>query len=265
VSLLTRRNSKRHTLRICCTGLAIVACSPAPASAAPPQNWQPDVAAARRYAVSRPGVVAFAVRTEARFWGFRADRVYPSASVLKAMLLAAYLRHARSRALRAEERALLAPMIRRSDNTAATRIRDRLGNAALVRLARAAHMTAFKPAAVWGLSRITARDQTRFFLRLDALLPARHRAYGLRLLREIVPSQRWGIGRVKLPGWRVYFKGGWGSGSGAVDHQVALLVTGDVRLSVAVLTAANGSHATGKATLEGIFRRLLRHLSTIGR
>jgi beta-lactamase class A len=237
---------------------------PAGAAAAPPPGWRPDVAAARRYAVSRPGVVAFAVRTERRFWGFQADRVYPSASVLKAMLLAAYLRHARSRPLRRDERALLAPMIRRSDNAAATRIRDRLGNAALVRLARAARMTRFRPAAVWGLSQITARDQTRFCLSLDALLPARHRAYGLRLLHTIVPSQRWGIARLKLPGWRVYFKGGWGSGSGAVDHQVALLTHGDIRLSVAVLTAANGSHTTGKATLEGVFRRLLRGLLTVG-
>jgi beta-lactamase class A len=283
---LTPRNPLRRTTPAWCTGLAISAISAlthaAPASAArpaaapsppaaaatassPPPDWRPDISAARRYAVSRPGVVAFAVRTEARFWGFREDRVYPSASVLKAMLLAAYLRHARSRPLRRDERALLAPMIRRSDNAAATRIRDRLGNAALVRLARAAHMTAFAPAAVWGLSRITARDQTRFFLRIDALLPPRHRAYGLRLLRDIVPSQRWGIGRITLPGWHVYFKGGWGSGSGAVDHQVALLTHGDIRLSVAVLTAANGSHAAGKATLEGVFRRLLRHLSTTGR
>src|SRR5262249_998532 len=68
-----------------------------------------------------------------------------------------------------------------------------------------------------------------------------------------------------LPGWRVYFKGGWGSGSGAVDHQVALLTHGDIRLSVAVLTAANGSHAAGKATLEGIFPRRLNNLSASGR
>ena len=272
MSLLTPRKPLR---RICATISAAVAiwasaavtlAAPAAATqpARPPPGWRPDIAAARRYAVARPGVVAFAVRTEARFWGFREDRVYPSASVLKAMLLAAYLRHARSRPLRAGERALLAPMIRRSDNTAATRIRDRLGNAALVRLARAAHMTAFKPAAVWGLSRITARDQTRFFLHLRALLPPRHRAYGLRLMRSIVPSQRWGIGRLRLPGWRVYFKGGWGSGSGAVDNQVALLTRGDIRLSAAVLTASNGSHATGKATLGGVFRRLLRGLLTAG-
>jgi beta-lactamase class A len=239
---------------------APAAASPASAAAAPPASWQPDVAAARAYLRGRPGVAAFAVRTEARFYGFRADRVFPSASVLKAMLLAAYLRHARDRPLRADERALLSPMIRRSDSVAATRIRDRLGDAALVRLSHASRMTRFRPAAIWGDSQITARDQTRFFLHLDALLPPRHRAYGMDLLRTIVPSQRWGIGRLRLRGWKVYFKGGWGSGTGRVDHQVALLVRDDVRLSVAVLTADDGTHAAGKRTLEGVFRRLLRNL-----
>ena len=50
----------------------------------------------------------------------------------------------------------------------------------------------------------------------------------------------------------------------AVDHQVALLTRGDIRLSVAVLAGANGSHAAGRATLEGVFRRLLHGLSTVG-
>jgi hypothetical protein len=231
--------------------------------AAPPVGWRPDVAAARAYARSRPGVAAFAVRTERRLYGWRVDRGFPSASVLKAMLLVAFLRQGsvRDRDLRGSEKALLAPMIRRSDNAAATTILGRVGDAGLLRLAHAAGMSGFKPASpVWGLSRITARDQTRFFLHIDRFLPPRHRAYGLRLLRTVVPSQRWGIGRLKLPGWRVYFKGGWGSGTGAVDHQVALLVHGDTRLSVAVLTVADGTHAAGKATLEGIFRRLLRDL-----
>ena len=44
-------------------------------------------------------------------------------------------------------------------------------------------------------------------------------------------SQRWGIGQASLPGWRVYFKGGWGSGTGAVDHQVALLERDGAQLS----------------------------------
>jgi beta-lactamase class A len=218
----------------------------------------PNIEAAREYAAERPGTVAFAVRTEDRFRGVRVDQAFPSASVLKAMLLVAYAQDARERPLRRDERALLAPMIRWSDNAAANTIFTRLGTTRLQRLAREAGMTRFTPASpIWGNSRITARDQTRFFLRIDTLLPPRHRAYGLRLLRQIVPSQRWGIGRLELPDWRVYFKGGWGAGTGAVDHQVALLRRGDERISIAVLTANNGSHAAGKRTLEGVFRRLL--------
>jgi beta-lactamase class A len=223
--------------------------------------WTPHVAEARAYAHARPGVIAFAVRTDDHLWGWRTDEQFPSASVLKAMLLVAYLRHVGDRPLRASERALLTPMIRRSDNSAATTIRDRIGDGALVRLARRAGMTRFRPGgAIWGNSQITARDQTRLFLHIDALMPAAHRAYAMRLLRTVIPSQRWGIGRVPLPGWTVYFKGGWGSGTGRVDNQVALLVKGDERVSVAVLTVADGSHAAGKETLRGIFARLLRGL-----
>lgn len=218
----------------------------------------PPVEAASDYAATRPGTVAFAVRTPTTFEGVRADRAFPSASVLKAMLLVAYTRSARDRPLRADEKRLLDPMIRRSDNAATNVIFTRVGTDGLRRLARTARMSRFKPASpIWGNSRITARDQTRFFLQIDALLPPRHRAYGLELLRTVVPSQRWGIGKVDLPDWRVYFKGGWGSGTGAVDHQVALLIHGEERVAIAVLTADNGSHAAGKETLEGVFERLL--------
>jgi hypothetical protein len=216
-----------------------------------------DIAAAREYAAQRPGIVAFAVRTDSGFTGVGVDRVFPSASVLKAMLLVAFARSARTRPLTRAEKALLNPMIRRSDNDAASTIFTRVGVRRLQRLASAAGMSRFKAAGpIWGNSRITARDQTRFFLHIVALLPRRHRAYGLNLLRTIVPSQRWGIGAVELPGWRVYFKGGWGSGTGRVDHQVALLRNGEQRIAIAVLTADDGSHAAGKQTLEGVFRRL---------
>ena len=201
------------------------------------------------------------MRTEDDFWGEGEDRVFPAASVLKAMLLVAYARAHDDRAFTAAEKALLNPMIRRSDNPAANELFTRVGPSGLRRLARAAHMGRFSPVSpVWGNSRITARDQTRFFLALETLLPRRHRAYALGLLRDIVPSQRWGIGELRLSGWTVYFKGGWGSGTGRVDHQVALLQRGDERLAVAVLTEDDGTHAAGKQTLEGVFRRLLSGL-----
>ncbi len=233
-----------------------------PASAVAEERWQPDVAGAAAWASARQGSVTFAVRTGDRLAGRGLDRQFPSASVIKAMLLVTYLRQTsvRDRPLDAGEKALLAPMIRRSDNIAATRVRDIVGNPAIVSLARRAAMTRFVIHPHWGLSLITARDQTRFFLDIESLLPDRHRAYALRLLRTIVPSQRWGMAQVIPAAWELYFKGGWGSGTGAVDHQVGLLARGEHRVAIAVLTVGNPSHAYGKATLRGVSRRLLRGL-----
>jgi protein MpaA len=87
----------------------------------------------------------------------------------------------------------------------------------------------------------------------------------MRLLRSVIPPQRWGIGELALPGWKLYFKGGWGYGTGLEDHQVVLLVRGCARVSLAVLTMYDGSHATGKATLKAIFARLLRRFPTAPR
>jgi beta-lactamase class A len=234
------------------------------ASREPEVAWRPDIEAARDFESRRAGQISFAVRTEGHLYGIDVRRTVPSASVLKAMLLVAYLREpvVRGRPLRKADRDLLAPMIRWSDNLAATRVRDIVGNDALVRLARKVGMRAFAPAPIWGLSRIDAADQTLFFLHIDRYLPSRHRAYALKLLSSIVPAQRWGIAQVRPRGWALYFKGGWGSGSGAVDHQVALLRRGTQRVSVAILTTSSPSHAYGKATLEGIAARLLRGLAS---
>jgi beta-lactamase class A len=221
------------------------------------------VQAAHEYAQGRLGGISFAVRTEGGLYGVETRRSVPSASVLKAMLLVAYLREpdVRARPLRRADRDLLEPMIRWSDNVAATRVRDIVGNDGLVRLAHRVGMRAFAPAAIWGLSRIDAADQTLFLLHIERYVPSRHRATALRLLSSIVPSQRWGIAQVRPAGWALYFKGGWGSGSGAVDHQVALLRRGKRRLSVAILTTNSPSHAYGKQTLRGVAARLLRGLA----
>ena len=185
----------------------------------------------------------------------------PSASVLKAMLMVAYLNRAsvRNRAIRDADRALLGPMIRRSDNDTANRVIGIVGAAGVYRVASRARMEHFVfRLPIWGLSEITARDQARFFRRIDAYVPARHRVYARFLLSHIIASQRWGIPPVVPDGYRIFFKGGWGSGTGRVTHQVALLEKGATRISLAILTEFNPSHQYGTATIRGVAARLLR-------
>ena len=223
--------------------------------------WQPHVRAAIAYAATRSGEVSFAVRTESRVWGWRADRTVPSASVLKAMLLVAYLDDARVRyrALGGADHRLIDPMIQRSDNVAATRVLEFVGPAGVYSVARHAGMLHFSlDPVIWGLSRIDASDQTRFFLQIDSDVVARHRATAMHLLATVTPSQRWGIGRLRLPGWQLYFKGGWGAGTGEVEHQVVLLRHRATRISLAVLITNSPSHSYAKQTLRGVFTALLR-------
>jgi hypothetical protein len=233
-----------------------------PTASAQLAAWSPDTARAVAYAHHRRGDISFEVRAHGRVWGYRSHHVVVTASVLKAMLLVAYLDlpSVRNRGLARADIALLTPMIRRSDNTAATLVRGIVGDRRLVALAHRVGMRNFRPAAIWGLSQTTADDQALFFLRIDAYIAPRHRSYALAQLASIIPTQRWGIGRVSVPGWTVYFKGGWGSGTGRVDHQVALLVHGCNRVSVAVMTMGDGTHAYGKQSLYGVFVRLLVHL-----
>ena len=119
-------------------------------------------------------------------------------------------------------------------------------------------MRDFSYNSVWGLSRTSSRDQANFMHNLEHYIPPRHRHYALRLLSSIVPSQSWGIGEVHMHGWKLFFKGGWGSGTGAVDHQVALVKSHGRRISLAILTESDPSHDYGKATLRGVARRLLK-------
>jgi len=228
--------------------------------------WHPDMLAAIGYTDTRTGDVAFAVRTsDGRFYGYRPDHEEWSASVVKAMLMVAFLDEpwVRGRALTAHEKSVLGPMITESDNDDAQIIFDTVGQGALQSLAHKVGMTHFATSPIWGETEITAADQTKFFLGIDGYIAKRHRGYAMSLLAGIVPSERWGIGEVVPKGWKLYFKGGWGYGTGLLDHQVALLVRGCARVSIAVLTMYDGSHPYGKDTLKGIFERLLRGFPTV--
>jgi beta-lactamase class A len=227
------------------------------------QIWRPNILSAIGYQRGRNGDIAFAVRTDGAFYGYRPDHQEWSASILKAMLMVAYLDRpsVAGRTLNAYDESLLYPMITRSDNDAADAVDTIVGAGRLQALAARVGMTEFAAAEpIWGESKITARDQTRFFLHIDSYVVPLHRAYAMQLLASIVPAQRWGIGEVAPKGWKLYFKGGWGAGTGLIDSQVALLTRGCARVSVAVLTMQDGSHAYGEQTLKVIFQKLLKGL-----
>jgi hypothetical protein len=220
------------------------------------------VAAARAYLRDREGHVAFAVvDEEGTLRGLRGDTQYRSASLVKAMFLVAYLNRLPNKALTSGDRALLRPMIVRSDNEAATRVRNITGPGRVYGVAKRAGMTKFVLKAAWGDTLVTAADQARFFARIDRLVTARHRAYARSLLASIIPEQRWGVPPAVPDGWRVFFKGGWRPlGSRNLVNQAALIEGGDKRASLAVLTVDNPSHEYGTETIRGVARRVLRGL-----
>ena len=247
--------------RVLVMSLALALCG---ALLTPPASakWRPGTGRAIRYIATRSGNVSFAVKAPGGgLYSFRARTKVPAASVLKVMFMTGYLRRfTRHQKLTDEDRSLLAPMIKRSDNYAADRIADRLGPEPMYRLARLAGMRDFSYTRPWGLSTVSAYDQARFMFHLEDYLPNRHEGYARYLLSHIVPEQRWGIGRVHRPNWKKFFKGGWGSGSGAVCHQVAFITHDGTRISAAVMITSSPGHEYATETLRGVFKRLLRDL-----
>ena len=209
------------------------------------------------WAAHRAGRVSVAVvDSRGRIHGFNPSRAFMSASVVKAMLLVAYLRgHPEPSA---GMRDVLRRMIDYSDNAATDVVYGVVGRSGLVKLARLAHMRGFRPSGGWITTRITAADMARFFRDMERSIPDRQRRFANGLLAGITPSQSWGIPAAARPmGYRVYFKGGW-LGAFVLANQAARLERGRVRLGIAVFTDGNPVSGYGLDTIRGVTERLLR-------
>jgi beta-lactamase class A len=214
------------------------------------------------FARDRIGVVSLAVvNSEGQLRGRKENRRFASASVVKAMLLAAEIRRLKKAGAGIDSTtdSLLTAMITWSDNEAADAIYSRVGDAGLFAVAKRVGMTRFTVAGYWGNAQITAADMARFFGDLDQALARRHREYAQGLLGSIIESQRWGIPQAAGNDWAVRFKGGW-LPDHALVHQAAELQErdGNRELSIAVLTDLEPSHEYGVETVRGVAERLLR-------
>jgi hypothetical protein len=199
-----------------------------------------------------------------RLQGTRMHETFASASLVKAMLLVAFLQQLdrAQRPLDPADRALLEPMIRSSDNDAASAIFARVGQQGLAELALQAGMAEFTTSPMWGETSISAADQARFFALLDQLLPQRSARFARTLLLGIVPAQSWGIPAIaRERGYRVLFKGGWRDD---ILNQAARLEGGRGTFSLAVLSDENPSMAYGIQTVEGVASALLGPASHAG-
>jgi hypothetical protein len=240
------------------TALAANGSAVVPTASAVEQAWG--------YARERAGLVSLAViDSRGRVHSLDGKRPYVSASVVKALLLAAELERLRSAGLPLDgaTRTLLSQMITVSDNDAADAIYYRVGDSGLYDVAHRAGMDSFTVSGYWSNAQITAEDMARFMWRLEDVLAGPHREFGLGLLAGITGSQRWGIPEGAGDGWSVRFKGGWRSTDlGQLVHQAAELRSEDARVALAVLTDGQPSQTYAVETLRGVADRLVGPLST---
>jgi hypothetical protein len=234
---------------------------------APPPPVTPSasgVREAKQFVQTREGLVSFAaIDSRGRARGVAEDRPYVSASVVKALLLAAELRRLESAGAEIDEltRTTLTQMITLSDNDAADAIYARVGDAGLYEVAERGGMRNFTVSGYWANAQITAADMAAFMWNLDKAVPAGKRDFGLSVLGDIVEQQSWGIPEAVGPHWDIRFKGGWRSTVlGQLVHQAAALRHEDgSRTAIAVLTDAQPTQTYGIESVRGVAERVLDH------
>lgn len=213
--------------------------------------------AAFAWAARRSGQVAVAVvDSHGRLYGYREDRRFITASLVKPMLLVAYLR--RHTTVSPAMRATLTRMITVSDNASADAVYRSVGRDGLRRLARLAGMKSFQTSGAWIVCRVSAADMARFFRDMERYVPRAHRRFANGLLSHIASYQSWGIPEAARPlGYRVFFKAGW-LGAWTLASEAARLERERVRVGLAVFTDDNPTSTYGKETVAGVTARLLR-------
>jgi hypothetical protein len=218
------------------------------------------IAAAARYLDSRAARTSFAVvDSTGHVSGLRLHERFETASVVKVMMLTAYLQMlaAQHRGLSSSDTALLYPMIHISDNSAASAVFSIVGGIAVARVAREAGMTDYAPGVGWwAYTQTSAIDQARLFFMLDRLIPQRFYGYARYLMSTIEPSQSWGIPPVARPRWQVFFKTGALPERG-LFNEVGRLERGPLTFTIAVFTDGDPSMGYGEQTIEGVAANLL--------
>ncbi|MGW4322272.1 serine hydrolase [Streptomyces sp. NPDC004684] len=252
----------------------------APASAAAPKvsctsakaglaaKLQKDITAAM---AGRKGTVAVGLhdRSTGTTCTLRETSAYDSASVVKVTVLATLLWDAKktNRYLTTRESNLAKAMITQSDNNATSSLWKQLGVTKVKGFLSAAGMTQTKPGSggYWGLTQITVRDEQKLLGLLTAknkVLSDSSRAYILKLMGQVVSSQRWGTPAGAPSAVAVHVKNGWlqRSTHGWRVHSVGAFNGGGHDYTMTVLTQDNSTMSYGVTTIQNIARAIHKDL-----
>ena len=202
---------------------------------------------------------------------------YDSASVVKTIILATLL-NKRQREhlslLSPAQRQLAREMITESDNNAATALWDEDGMNNLSYFLRVAgmHDTQLNPA--WGLTQITAQDETillrNILERPNTVLSAHAQGYELKLMSQVIPSQHWGVSASTPRSFTLSIKNGWAplpfvTSPWFVNSTGAFINTNPARdYTIVVLTSGNANETNGVVTIEDVAGPINRALAGAG-
>ncbi|GAA2778933.1 serine hydrolase [Streptomyces showdoensis] len=230
---------------------------------------QRDITAAL---AGRAGTVAVNVRDRVTNTSctLRATTSYDSASVVKVTVLATLLWDAKkhNRYLTTRESQLATAMITKSDNAATTALWNQLGVTKVKGFLAAAGMTQTVPGSggYWGLTRINVTDEQKLLWLLttkNTVLTDSARAYVLKLMANVIPSQQWGTPAGAPSSVTKHVKNGWlqRSTRGWRVHSIGAFRGGGHDYSISVLTDGNSTMNYGVQTIQAVSKVIHRDLT----
>jgi beta-lactamase class A len=221
---------------------------------------------------TRKGTVAVGLydRTTKTTCTLRATSAYDSASTVKVTVLATLLWDAKkhNRTLTTRESTLAKAMITKSDNDATSTLWKQLGLTKIKGFLAAAGMTQTKPGAnnYWGLTQETVTDEQKLLKLVTAkntVLSDNSRAYILKLMNQVISSQRWGTPSGAPSGVTVHVKNGWlqRSTHGWRVHSLGTFNGGGHDYMMSVLTQDNSTMSYGITTIQGVAKAIHKDLA----
>ncbi len=202
------------------------------------------------------------------------DHFY-AASVIKVTILSALLLKVGGPShLTSAQRNLASQMITQSSNSAAQTLWEEEGISAVQKFLNKAGMSETVLNNAWGLTRITPHDELRLMQVLtdSTVLNSASRAYVLKLMSEVIASERWGVSEGASASVTIHIKNGWLPYPGADDwniNSIGAFTGKNILYQMAILTAPPSgqgqSESYGIETIEAAAAAFNKDLATWSR